>query len=236
MHDATERECLDIFWAVLLQSQFLTGTGFVSQIEHDSVKWILNLSNVSRRLARWRIRSSMHELDVGHHTGVKQKDSNEMSRLRFDVEKKIVSDDELSVCSIKNAQKTNEKYCTCMVARNSTLGTSWLKANPTKTLLKRKRQVFIRYSRPNSKRRKTKYQLQKSLPSTRWEKRILVKLQRKWEWVHQNYTFTEKASTLNSADFWQHAKSYDEKNQKAHFPCRTPFIIWQKNRWATHVR
>ena len=54
-YDTTQRECLGIVWAVLLLRPYLEGTRFLLRTDHDSLKWIMGMSEATGKLARWRL-------------------------------------------------------------------------------------------------------------------------------------------------------------------------------------
>ena len=68
-YSATERECLAIVWSVLLLRPYLEGAPFVIRTDHDSLRWLLNIADVSGRLARWRLRLSEFDFEVVHRPG-----------------------------------------------------------------------------------------------------------------------------------------------------------------------
>ena len=65
-YSTTEKECLAIVWAVLMLRPYLEGSKFTLRTDHDSLRWIMNLSDASGRLQRWRLRLSEYEYDVVH--------------------------------------------------------------------------------------------------------------------------------------------------------------------------
>lgn len=77
--------------------------------EHDSIKWILNLSDANGGLAQWRLWFSKLDFDKVSRAGGKQQAADTMSGLRTAGEKRIDLDDDLLVCNIKNTQVTDEE-------------------------------------------------------------------------------------------------------------------------------
>ena len=60
-YTTTEQECLSIVWAVVILRPYLEGTEFTIRTDHDSLKWLLNLSDATGRLQRWRLRLQQFE-------------------------------------------------------------------------------------------------------------------------------------------------------------------------------
>lgn len=64
--DASQKKCLGVIWSVLILRLFLKRTQFTMRTDQDSLKWILNLTDSTGRLERWRIRLSEYGFDVVH--------------------------------------------------------------------------------------------------------------------------------------------------------------------------
>lgn len=72
MYDTTHRECIAIVRAVLLLRSYLDGARVTSRTDHDSFKWIPNLSDASGRLAQSRLRLSEFDFGLVHRASVKR--------------------------------------------------------------------------------------------------------------------------------------------------------------------
>ena len=81
-YSASERECLAVVWGVLILRPYLLGTQFTVRTDQHALRWLLNLTNVSGRLARWRLRLAEYEFEVEYRPGVKHQLADGMSRLR----------------------------------------------------------------------------------------------------------------------------------------------------------
>ena len=64
----------------LLRS-YLEGTKFIVRTDHDALRWILDLSNATGRLARWCLRLSEFDFSVEYKPGIKNKATDAFSRL-----------------------------------------------------------------------------------------------------------------------------------------------------------
>ena len=80
-YDTTQRECLAVVWAVLTLRPYLEGTRFTIRTDHLALKWLMNLSDASGRLQRWRLRLQPFEYDIVHRPGVKHQAADALSRL-----------------------------------------------------------------------------------------------------------------------------------------------------------
>ena len=81
-YSASERECLAVVWGVLMLRPYLLGTQFTVRTDHHALRWLLNLTDVSGRLARWRLRLAEYDFEVEYRPGVKHQLADGMSRLR----------------------------------------------------------------------------------------------------------------------------------------------------------
>lgn len=63
-YDTKQKERFAIVWAVLLVRPYLKSNRFSIRTSHDSLKWILNVSVRSGRLARRYLRLSGFNFDV----------------------------------------------------------------------------------------------------------------------------------------------------------------------------
>jgi hypothetical protein len=68
-YSTPEKECLAIVWAVMQLRPYLEGNYFVIQTDHNSLRWVLNLSDAHGRLARWRLRLLEFDFEVQYAPG-----------------------------------------------------------------------------------------------------------------------------------------------------------------------
>lgn len=94
VYDTTQRECLAIVWTMSLLRPYVEGTRFTIRTNHDSLRWIRNLSEAFGRLPRWRQRLFKLDLDLVPHAGAKHSDAEALLRLRTDRENTTLSDDD----------------------------------------------------------------------------------------------------------------------------------------------
>lgn len=62
----THREDLAIVWSVLLPRPYLGEQRFTVRTDHDALKWIQDLADVTWRLTRWSLRLMKFDFDVIH--------------------------------------------------------------------------------------------------------------------------------------------------------------------------
>ena len=70
-YSASEGECLAVVWSVLMLRPYLLGTQFTVRTDHHELWWLLNLTDVSGRLARWRVRLSEYDFANEYRPGVR---------------------------------------------------------------------------------------------------------------------------------------------------------------------
>ena len=80
-YSTTEKECLAIVWSVLTLRPYLYGQQFTIRTDHEPLRWILNIVDVSGRLARWRLRLSEYDFIVEYRPGRKNNLADGMSRM-----------------------------------------------------------------------------------------------------------------------------------------------------------
>jgi RNase H-like domain found in reverse transcriptase len=83
-YSTTEKECLEIVWAILDLRPYLEGQKFIIRNDHHSLRWNLNSSDAQGRLARWSLRLLEFDYEVQYHPGALHHGADMMSRLRSD--------------------------------------------------------------------------------------------------------------------------------------------------------
>ena len=80
-YSATERECLALIWAVLILRPYLEGRHFHLYADHQVLCWMMNLSDVSSRLACWRLRLLGYDFTIHYGAGSANSVADAISRL-----------------------------------------------------------------------------------------------------------------------------------------------------------
>lgn len=83
----------------LLLRPYLEHKRFTIRMDHDSLKWILNLTNGTGRLARWSLQLSEFDFKVVLRAGVKREASEVLSRLQTASEDDTQLEDNLPILS-----------------------------------------------------------------------------------------------------------------------------------------
>jgi RNase H-like domain found in reverse transcriptase len=80
-YSTTEKEFLEIVWAVLHLRPYLEGKRFVIRTYHHSLRWVLNLADAQGRLERWRLRLQEFDFEVLYLPEISHHAADIMSRL-----------------------------------------------------------------------------------------------------------------------------------------------------------
>ena len=76
-----ERECIAIVWAVQLLRPYLERTHFDLYTDHIALRWIMNMTDASSRLTRWRLRLLEFDFTVQYKKSAKNTIVDCISRL-----------------------------------------------------------------------------------------------------------------------------------------------------------
>lgn len=109
IYNSSERECLAIAWEVLLLRHYLYGTRFEIRADHDSLKWLVDLSSQTWKLARCRLRLKEYDFEVFYRPGIKQLTLDGLSRLDTDGNDETDIDDDITVLSLTKADEKEIK-------------------------------------------------------------------------------------------------------------------------------
>ena len=77
----SEKECLAVVWALSTLRPYLMGTHFVVHTDHSALRWLMEISEPSGRLMRWRLRLSEFDFDVRYKKGTLNTQADALSRL-----------------------------------------------------------------------------------------------------------------------------------------------------------
>lgn len=77
-----EKKCLAVVWSILTLRPQLYGDNFTLRTNHPGLKWILDLPDSSRRLARWHLRLAAYDYEVKYRKRPKHEAVHGESRLQ----------------------------------------------------------------------------------------------------------------------------------------------------------
>lgn len=82
-YSVTERELLAVLLSIEHFRPYIEGTEFNVITDHASLKWLLNLTNPSGRLARWATRLSQYNFKITHKKGANHTVPDALSRIEI---------------------------------------------------------------------------------------------------------------------------------------------------------
>ena len=80
-YSPTERECYAVVWAVTTLRPYLEGVRFTVRTDHDCLRWLMNLTESTGRLTRWRLRLSEFDFEIQYRPGRVHQVPDALSRL-----------------------------------------------------------------------------------------------------------------------------------------------------------
>lgn len=109
MYDTTHMECLAVVWCVQVLRPYLEGPHFVVRSDHPALRWMLDLKESIRRLARWRLRLCKFDFEVVQRPGVYHQAQVATSRLLTrTVEKELdVIDEDRPSLDLQHTEKNH---------------------------------------------------------------------------------------------------------------------------------
>lgn len=96
----THRELFALTWAVLLLQANLEGSHFTIRTDHNAFEWLLNLTDWTGKLVRWRLRLSEFQFNVSHHAGTKHQAPDALLWLKTTGTDQMSIDDDTPVLCI----------------------------------------------------------------------------------------------------------------------------------------
>ena len=80
-YSATERECFAVVWALQTLRPYLLYEEFTVFTDHNSLNWLMNITEPSGRLTRWRLRLSEFNFSIKYKKGADNHHADALSRL-----------------------------------------------------------------------------------------------------------------------------------------------------------
>ncbi|CDF33203.1 unnamed protein product [Chondrus crispus] len=94
-YSTSEKECLAVVWGVVTLRPYLQGTRFTVHTEHSSLRWLMEITDPSGRLMRWRLRLGEFDFDVKYKKGKLNTQADALSRLFTSGETTVPVDEEI---------------------------------------------------------------------------------------------------------------------------------------------
>lgn len=79
-YSTTEREALAVIFGIKKFEPYLHGRKFVLHTDHHSLKWLMNITDPTGRLARWSLLVQQHDFEIRHRPGVNHANADALSR------------------------------------------------------------------------------------------------------------------------------------------------------------
>ena len=94
----TEKECLAVVWAIKKYRIYVYGTQFDVVTDHSALKWLINITDPTARLARWSIYLQAYEFNIIHRKGTTNGNADALSRpvLLCDIREKMYIVEDIS--------------------------------------------------------------------------------------------------------------------------------------------
>ncbi|CDF36773.1 unnamed protein product [Chondrus crispus] len=80
-YSVSEKECLAVIGAVQTLRPYLYGEHFIVHTDHASLRWLMNVTDPSGRLIRWRLRLSEFDFEIKYKKGKANSQADALSRL-----------------------------------------------------------------------------------------------------------------------------------------------------------
>eukprot|EP00171_Calliarthron_tuberculosum_P013936 IDg13936t1 len=94
-YSPSEREGLAIVFAIKICRPYIQGTKFTIYTDHQALRWLMEITDPSGRLMRWRLRLAEYDFDVWYKKGNINCQGDCMSRLHSDSHTVVEVDDEI---------------------------------------------------------------------------------------------------------------------------------------------
>lgn len=79
-YSTTEREALAVIFGIKKFEPYLHGRKFILHTDHHSLKWLMNITDPTGRLARWALLVQQHDFEIRHRPGANHANADALSR------------------------------------------------------------------------------------------------------------------------------------------------------------
>ena len=80
-YSVSEKDFLAVIWAVQTLRPYFYGEHFIVHTDHASLRWLINVTDPSGRLIRWRLRLSEFDFKIKYKIGKANSQADALSRL-----------------------------------------------------------------------------------------------------------------------------------------------------------
>ena len=80
-YHVTEKECLAIVYAVSTCLHYLMSKRFTVLTDHNALRWLMEVTDFSGRLMRWRLRLGEYDFDIKYKKGIDNRCADFASRM-----------------------------------------------------------------------------------------------------------------------------------------------------------
>lgn len=102
---APHKEWLAVVQVVMLLQVYLRTGLFIISSDHVAIQWLLNLADISNKLARWRLQLCVFDFEVIHRACMKHQTPIALPALNTEGTDKIILGEELPVLTIDEIKK-----------------------------------------------------------------------------------------------------------------------------------
>ncbi|KMQ81811.1 pol polyprotein [Lasius niger] len=85
-YTVTELECMAVVLSIKKFRMYIDGHSFKVVTDHSSLRWLMNQSDLSGRLARWAIKLQGYSFEIEHRKGTENVVADALSRSFEDVD------------------------------------------------------------------------------------------------------------------------------------------------------
>ena len=108
-YSVSEKEFLAVIWAVQTLRPYLYGEHFIVHTDHASLRWVMNVTDPSGRLSRWRLLLSEFDFEIKYKKGKANSQADALSRLLTEGETVYEIDDEMPCFMAEPADATEDE-------------------------------------------------------------------------------------------------------------------------------
>lgn len=94
-YSTMHRECLAVITSILLLRRYFEVQRLIIRSDHNALEWILNITKLTGKLARWRLRLSGLESEIVQRGRINRQAADAISQVELNWTHKILLDDDI---------------------------------------------------------------------------------------------------------------------------------------------